>query len=391
MEINLGDVIVDRNDIFGEGVNVAARLENIAEPGGIAVSGSVFQQAKNKVEYIFDDLGEHTVKNIAEPVGAYRIRIDPNDQPIRKANPIRRAVWRGAGIAAAIILVLEVAAFGTWYQFIREPSPVELARKVSAEAQARLTLNPLPKEIKPGTTFQACADCPEMVVVPAGSFMMGAAEGEKGKRGDEGPQREVRIERPFAIGRFEVTFAEWDACVTADGCNYSPQDRGWGRGNLPVIYTSWIDIQDYLTWLSSLTGHQYRLPSEAEWEYTARAGSTSSFAWGEKMVEEYANCVGCGPSSGERTVPVGSLKPNAFGLFDTHGNVWEWTADCWNGSFGNAPRNGTAWTVGDCDFRVLKGGAWGRKPSDLRSARRIKDKLDLRSGKRGFRVVMILP
>ena len=147
MGINLGDVIVDRDDIFGDGVNVAARLENIAEPGGIAVSGIVYQQVKNKVEYIFDDLGEHTVKNIAEPVSAYRIRIDPDDQLIRMANPIRRAVWRGAAIAAAIILVLEVAAYGTWYQFIREPSPVELVRKASAEAQARLTLNPLPKEI----------------------------------------------------------------------------------------------------------------------------------------------------------------------------------------------------------------------------------------------------
>ena len=230
-----------------------------------------------------------------------------------------------------------------------------------------------------------------MVVVPTGSFMMGAAEGEKGKRGDEGPQHQVRIETPFAIGKFEVTFAEWDACVTVGGCNYSPQDRGWGRGNLPVIYTSWIDIQDYFTWLSSLTGHQYRLPSEAEWEYTARAGSTSSFPWGEKMVEGYANCTGCGPSSGDRTVPVGSLQPNTFGLFDMHGNVWEWTADCWNGSFGKAPGNGIAWTVGNCDSRVLKGSAWGRKSIDLRSARRIKDPLNLRSGKRGFRVVMTLP
>jgi formylglycine-generating enzyme required for sulfatase activity len=355
------------------------------------VSGTVFQQAKNKVQSIFDDLGEHNFKNIAEPVRAYRIRIDPDDQLIHIANPIRRAFWRGAMIAAGIILVLEIAAFGTWYQFIRKPSPIEVARKTSAELQARLKLNPLPQKIEPGTIFRECADCPEMMIVPAGSFMMGAAEGEGGAHGDEGPLHEVRIETPFAIGRFEVTYAEWDACVAANGCNYSPQDRGWGRGNLPVTYANWVDIQSYLMWLSSLTGHHYRLPSEAEWEYAARAGSPSSFSWGEKMVNGYANCAGCGAASGDRTMPVGSLKPNAFGLFDMHGNVWEWTADCWNGSFANAPRNGTAWNVGDCDFRVLKGGAWGHEPNDLRSARRVKDKLDLRSGRRGFRVVMTLP
>ena len=170
-----------------------------------------------------------------------------------------------------------------------------------------------------------------------------------------------------------------------------PQDRGWGRGNRPVIYVSWNDIQEYLKWLSKLTGHKYRLPSEAEWEYAARAGSKTSYWWGEKIGEARANCNGCAKSAGDQTIPVGIYKANPFGLFEVHGNVWEWTADCWNGTYAGAPKDGSSWTTGNCDTHVLRGGSWGVKPKHLRSARRRKDKNNLRSGKRGFRIAMTLP
>lgn len=391
MGINLGDVIIDRNDIYGEDVNVAARLESIAEPGGIVVSGNLYQQVKNKVDYVFDDLGAHAFKNIAEPVTAYRVRIDPDDKSLSISDPIRRARWKAAGLAVAIILIVEAVALGAWYQFIREPSPAELARKTSAEAKARLALKQIPIDLKPGTVFQQCADCPEMVVLPPGRFLMGGTEGDRVRQKNEVPRHEVKISKPFAIGRFEVTFSQWDACVAAGGCNYSPQDRGWGRGNLPVIYANWTDIKEYLEWLTQLTSRKYRLPSEAEWEYAARAGTETVYFWGDDVGTDNANCLGCRKLGGDQTVPVGSFAPNAFKLYDMHGNVWEWMADCWNGSYGNAPADGSAWTAGDCDQRAVRGGAWGTEPDDLRSSRRMADKVNLRSGKLGFRVVMILP
>ena len=391
MGINLGDVIVDRNDIYGEGVNIAARLENIAEPGGIAISESIYQQVKNKVDYIFDDLGDHIVKNIADPVSTYRIRIDPNDEPVKRVDPVKRALWRGIAATAVLIIGVELITFGVWHQFFKPIDPETLALKRKQEYEARLTVQPLPASLTPGTKFRECADCPEMVVVPSGDFIMGASEGDKASRKNERPLRRVKIAEPFAMGRFEITFAQWDACVAAGGCSYTPQDRGWGRGNLPVIYTNPSDIDQYLAWITKLTKHNYRLPSEAEWEYAARAGSNTTYPWGNDIGKNNANCLGCGDQEGDRTTPVGYFKANNFGLFDMHGNVWEWTADCWNGSFGGAPTDGSAWTIGDCDRRVLKGGAWGKKANDSRSSRRRNDKIDLRSGKRGFRIVMTLP
>ena len=152
-----------------------------------------------------------------------------------------------------------------------------------------------------------------------------------------------------------------------------------------------MDAQEYVTWLSQLTGHSYGLPSEAAWEYSARAGVATAYWWGEAIGVRRANCSGCGNSQEEdQTVPVGSLGANPFGLYEVHGNVWEWTADCWNGSYAGAPKDGSAVTTGNCETHVLRGGSWGTDPSNLRAARRRKDKNTLRSGKRGFRVVMPL-
>lgn len=241
--------------------------------------------------------------------------------------------------------------------------------------------------LKPGDTFRDCPDCPEMVVIPAGTFTMGSPPGEEGRDKDEGPEHEVRILRPFAAGKFEVTFADWDACVARGGCGgYRPADQGWGRGNRPVLSVSWNDAREYTAWLSRTAGKSYRLLTEAEWEYAARAGTKTPFATGQTITTEQANFDGRysygGSAKGPyraQTTAVGSFRPNAFGLYDMHGNVWEWVEDCYERNYSNAPTDGSAATTATCSTRVLRGGSWYNKPRSLRSALRDWDSPDKRN------------
>ena len=209
----------------------------------------------------------------------------------------------------------------------------------------------------------------EMVSIPGGSFRMGDLSGEGSD--DEKPVRTVTVPA-FKLGKYEVTFAQWDACLADGGCNgYSPHDFGWGRDDRPVIDISWDAVQSFIDWLNTVTGGNYRLPSEAEWEYAARAGSTTEYSWGDDIGNNRANCDGCGSQwDNDRTAPVGSFPANAWGLHDMHGNVAEWVQDCPNDSYEGAPTDGSAWTSGDCDWRVLRGGIWHSKPWTLRSATR---------------------
>jgi formylglycine-generating enzyme required for sulfatase activity len=226
--------------------------------------------------------------------------------------------------------------------------------------------------------FRDCDECPLMVVVPSGSFNMGSETGDP----EETPVHRVTIARPFAVGRFEVTFAQWDACVAAQGCKRKPADRGWGRGTRPVIHVSWHDAKEYVAWLSARTGKGYRLLSESEWEYAARGGSPT-----EVEGRRNANCAGCGSQyDDQQTAPVGSFTPNGFALYDMIGNVWEWTEDCWSDNYRGAPEDGSARPSGDCSLRVLRGGSWDNGPKSARSAKRSKDKATSRNGDSGFRV-----
>ena len=234
---------------------------------------------------------------------------------------------------------------------------------------------------KPGEVFRDCPDCSEMVVVPDGEFDMGSTESPT-----EQPAHRVTIASPFAIGRREVTFAEWDSCVAAGGCKYRAGDHGWGRGDRPVIDVSWDDAREFVAWLSQRTGHAYRLPSEAEWEYAARAGSATAYWWGREIGVGRAKCVDCGGDPAMRTVPAGSFRPNAFGLYDTAGNAAEWVQDCWNASYRGAPRDGSAWMTGDCSLRVLRGGSFASKANAVRSASRFRYDQDVRYYANGFRV-----
>jgi formylglycine-generating enzyme required for sulfatase activity len=256
------------------------------------------------------------------------------------------------------------------------------------------------RSLKPMDSFKECDVCPEMVVVPAGSFMMGSPPDVEGRFEREGPQHPATISRPFAVGRYEVSFVEWDACVEDNrACGYRPTDYGWGRGKRPVIYVSWNEIQSYLKWLNGKIGRTraYRLPTEAEWEYAARAGTTTPFWWGRTISTDQANYYGLetygGGSKGEyraKTVPVDSFAPNPWGLYNVHGNVWEWVQDCWHPDFKNAPSDGSEWTQKECRSRVQRGGSWLNDPRFLRSASRRQRWAVLHRHTDGFRVVRSL-
>ncbi|VFN04574.1 MAG: Formylglycine-generating enzyme, required for sulfatase activity, contains SUMF1/FGE domain, partial [Candidatus Kentron sp. G] len=290
---------------------------------------------------------------------------------------------------------------------------ISLAPGEQRELRARLT--PIPEfgsQYKPGQTFQDKLQNgslgPRMMVIPAGTFQMGSPPEERNRDADEGPQHQVRIPRHFAMGVTEVTFGDYDRFTAAIGRELS-DDHDWGRGRQPVINVSWSDAMAYAKWLSGQSGQEYRLPSEAEWEYAARAGTTSPYPWGtnETSACAYANSYDV---SGEEThhkgwdslscddgqantAPVASYPPNAFGLFDMSGNVWEWTADCWHEDYRDAPTDGTSWGKedgGNCSRRVARGSSLFGKPWFLRSANRFRIPTQKKSIDLGFRLVRTL-
>jgi formylglycine-generating enzyme required for sulfatase activity len=249
------------------------------------------------------------------------------------------------------------------------------------------------RALKPMDRFKECENCPEMIVVPSGSFTMGSSASEPIRWGDESPQHSVTFAKAFAVGRFAVTFDEWDACVADGGCNgYRPFDQRWGRGKRPVINVSWNDAKTFVTWLSRKTGKTYRLLSESEREYVTRAGTTTPYWWGPSISMQQANYDGTftfGPNGiGPRdesaqktppvvmTLPVDTFQPNPWGLYQVHGNVWEWTEDCYKDSYSGAPTDGSALISGDCSRRVLRGGSWVDFPFLLRSASRRANTLN---------------
>jgi len=246
--------------------------------------------------------------------------------------------------------------------------------------------------LKPGDAFKECRDCPEMVVAPQGRFTMGSPEGQGNDF--ERPTHEVTIAKPFAVGKFELTFDDLDACAAHGDCAQHVSDSGWGRDRRPAINVNWNDAQTYVKWLSRITGKPYRLLSEAEYEYAARAGTETKYPWGDEIKFEgkaMANCDGCGSQwDGKKTAPVGSFAPNGFDLYDMVGNVWEWTEDCWNDNYEGAPANGSARTSGACTKRVVRGGPWNDDPRYVRSASRRNVAVGDRFNLVGFRVARTL-
>ena len=263
----------------------------------------------------------------------------------------------------------------------------------------------------PGSTLRDCPTCPEMVVIPAGEFVMGSPQSESGHT-DEKPQRTVKLAKPFAVSKYEITFEQWDACTAAGRCPQAADD-GYGRGDYPAINVSWKDAKGYVAWLSETTGKRYRLLSESEWEYVARGGTTTPWFWGpeedsygNKIACEYANTHDetgkeahpmyvwsehrCADGYAENA-PVGKYKPNPFGLHDMIGNVREWVEDCHIEGYAGAPSDGSARDTSPCGTRVVRGGAWVDGPSTSRSAYRYAEKEDFRNYQVGIRVARELP
>lgn len=288
-----------------------------------------------------------------------------------------------AGGALGVLIV--AAGVSVWKSdYLRDVYQWRLAmggHTLSEQELAALATKPVEAR-----SFRECdAGCPEMVVIPAGKFIMGSPESEEWHNQNEGPLHEVTIAKPFAVGKFTVTFDEWDACTAAGACGEA-LDSGWGRGNRPVN-VNWDEAHRYVGWLSRVSGKPYRLLSEAEWEYSARAGTTTRYWWGNEIGEGNANCDGCKSQwDGKQTAPVNSFKPNPFGLYQTQGNVWQWVQDCYKGDYEDAPRDGSANPAVDCADRVLRGGAWIFAPRNLRAAQRVGVHSDFGASFFGFRL-----
>jgi formylglycine-generating enzyme required for sulfatase activity len=285
-------------------------------------------------------------------------------------------------IGGSLVLMNEDAITARWIWYTRlQPYKTSHFRSYVLSADNERSLRPL-------TPFRECDRFyPEMVVVPSGKFLMG--DSAAASDDDYQPSHGVTISRRFAIGKFPVTFEEWDLCVSLHGCKQQPADNGWGRSRRPVINVSAYDAGEYVTWLSMMTGGSYRLPSESEWEYAARAGTSTAYSFGndEKTLSDYA---WFRENSGNQTHPVGEKKPNPFGLYDMYGNVWEWVQDAYHPNYIGSPANGSSWGSEDAQFRVMRGGAANSYAYELQSYYRNKDPADNRYYGIGFRVARSL-
>ncbi|MCE2597260.1 formylglycine-generating enzyme family protein [Motilimonas cestriensis] len=230
---------------------------------------------------------------------------------------------------------------------------------------------------------------PLMLPIPAGSFNMGCVS-EKNCNSNEQPVRLVTLDA-FELSATEVTFEQWDACYADGGCSHRAKDQGWGRGERPVINVSWQDTLQYINWLNAKTGLQFSLPSEAQWEYAARAGNQTQYNCDNEIGKKDTNCHELGSKwDWLQTDPVASLSANPWGLYDMYGNVWEWTQDCYNNNYQGAPSNGSPWQIGDCNRGVIRGGLWLPTIWNLRTATRFNYSRDVRFYFIGFRVSRLL-
>jgi formylglycine-generating enzyme required for sulfatase activity len=385
---HVGDVIVTAtDDLLGHGVNVAARLQELAEPGTALVSSEFRSMARNSPQSAFQSKGQKPLDNIDQRVQTFEIL----SKRQKFARTSRRVGWMAAAAAALGVLVYfspQLYGMGMEYWRNRQASTAQQAAEQQAAATPIETpaspVEDVPTRV-PGYTFSDCSGCPEMTVLAGGLFVMGSPDNEPGRGRDEGPQREVSV-APFAMGKFEVTFSQWDACLAGGGCNgYSPPDGGWGRGDRPVTGVSWEDAQAYISWLNGQAGGlRYRLPSEAEWEYAARAGQAEAYAFGARVTATQATF------HVRQTTPVGEHTANAFNLYDMHGNASEWVEDCYAANYDLAPIDGVAVQSDECRRRVYRGGSYNDQAPVLRAAARRSTEGHSRTQGLGVRVARTL-
>lgn len=383
---HVGDVVVTAtDDLLGHGVNVAARLQELAEPGTALVSAEFRSMARTSPTAAFQSKGQKPLDNIDQRVQTFEILSGRK----KFARASRRVAWGGVGaVALAALLYFSPAIFRVAQGFIANGNgaqPEAAASTTPAAPAAPEETLPPHSARTPGEIIRDCDNCPEMIVLPGGIFVMGSPANETGRGRDEGPQREVSIS-PFAIGKYEVTFSQWDSCLAGGGCNgYSPPDRGWGRGNRPVTDVSWEDAQSYLDWLNAQAGGlRYRLATEAEWEYAARGGQSTAYAFGGRVSQAQATF------RARETTPVGAHEANGFALFDMHGNVQEWVEDCYATNYELAPIDGAAVQSDECSRRVYRGGGYADQAPLLRASARRAGTPAQRMNGVGFRVVRTL-
>jgi formylglycine-generating enzyme required for sulfatase activity/class 3 adenylate cyclase len=414
--VNLGDVIIETDDVYGDGVNIATRLEGIAQPGDVYISGGIYEQIKHKLVCGYESLGDRHVKNITDPVRVYRVLSDP---AALQQNRKRR---EGVLIFLLSFALLLMAGGALWYMLLQTsklpnlvsapvPPPAEVqkapaAKRPAPPAEPAPTVaptqqqavpqpapSPEPKQAaplppsaspaapaaQPATQAAASVREPEMISLRGGSFAMGSNEDVSEK-----PVRQVTV-KPFAMGKFPVSIQEWNACAAAKACGFTAT----GKDDAPVANVSWSDARQYVAWLAETTRKPYRLPSEAEWEYAARGGTQTRYWWGDQFQAGMVNCRNCSDiPANEQPARVGSLKPNPFGLFDMGGGVDQWVEDCWHKNYQGAPADGSAWVENDCPSHVIRSGSWRKDSNYARTANRGSYDTNVRYPTHGFRVAL---
>ena len=372
---------IRRHTEFGES---ARRWATSGRPSGLLLRPPVLEEAEYWIAY--------RPHGAPPPTDEIRTFITES----RKAELVATGRRRFAQAAIHTLLVAIIVGLVGWINqdfieaqikayFVIRPYMLTKVRPYVLNAAAE-------RALKPGDAFTECAaECPQMIVVPAGQFLMGSPLDEPGHNAAEEPRHLVTIARPFAVGKFELTFAEWDVCAKYGECDPNISDSGRGRGKQPVINVDWDDAQRYVAWLSWMTGKTYRLLSEAEWEYAARGGTQTEFAWGNELGENNANCKGCGSAwDGKQAAPVGSFASNRFGIYDMEGNVWEQVEDCVHPNYHGAPDDGSAWRAANCKTHVMRGGSWLGPAPAIRNANRVRNAAPTKGTATGFRVARTL-
>ena len=437
--INLGDIIIEADDVYGDGVNIASRLEGIADPGEIYISSGIYEQVKHKLVCGYEALGDRKVKNITEPVRVYRVLADP------AAFLERRRRRENILIFSLSLALLAIASGALWYLLLQPygklekqasapvSPPVEIPNVLSSQAPAAKQAAPLPlpssapvpptpqaapqtqaassgaPAIKPAAPQTQAAPSgapaikpampqpqsassatptaqpvsavrePEMTPIRGGSFMMGSNDDVTEK-----PTHQVTI-KPFAIGKYPTTVREWNECVAAKACGFVAT----GKDDAPVTNVSWSDAKQFVAWLAGATRKAYRLPSEAEWEYAARGGTQTKYWWGDQFEFGIANCKNCTDiAATEQPIKVGSFKPNPFGLYEMGGGVDQWVEDCWHKNYQGAPADASPWLEGECPSHVIRSGSWKNDARYVRPSSRDSYDTNVRYPTHGFRVAL---
>jgi len=385
--VNLGDVIVEPDDVYGDGVNIATRIEGIADPGQVYISGAIYEQIKHKVVCGYESLGDRKVKNITDPVRVYRVL--PDADAVGKTRGRRENTL----IFLLGVTLLVIASGVLWY-LLAQPhgKGTEQAAAPTAAPVASPSPQSQPRDAaqapQPSPSLAASSPSPspsaipvrepEMIAIRGGSFAMGSNDDAT-----ERPIHQVAI-KPFSIGKYPVTVREWNECAAAKVCGFVAA----GKDDAPISNVSWADARQYAAYLAEMTKKPYRLPSEAEWEYAARGGTQTKYWWGDKLQPGMAGCKDCGDLAAEQPAKVGSFKPNPFGLHDMGGGIDQWVEDCWHKTYQGAPADGSAWSSGDCTSHVLRSGSWKNDSRYVRPSNRDGYDTNVRYPTHGFRVAL---